>query len=308
MRLIARGPEEALAPGRPVPLQQLLAQVRRIEIRARRLVNEGLAGEYLSVFKGRGMEFHEVREYQPGDDIRSIDWNVTARMGHPFVKRYVEERELTVLFVVDGSGSQFFGTGPKTKGELGAEVAALIAFAAIKNNDRVGLMVFTDRIEMYIPPAKGSRHVLRIVRELLSFRSSSRGTDISAALQAAGRLLRRRAVVFLISDFRDRDFHSPLSIAGRRHDLVALRISDPREGDLPDCGLIEMADPETGRRVLVDTSSEQVRSSVARVENERTASLEKLFRRAGVDQVVLSTDRPYDRPLVIYFRKRARRV
>jgi len=289
-------------------LRQLLKRVRRIEIRARRLVNEGMAGEYLSVFKGRGVEFSEVREYQPGDDVRSIDWNVTSRMGHPYVKRYVEERELTVLFAVDGSGSELFGTSERSKGELAAEASALIAFSAIRNNDRVGLLLFTDRIETYVPPAKGTRHVLRIVRELLGFRPVSPDTDIGAALEAVGRLLRRRAVVFLVSDFRDRDFEGPLRIAARRHDLIALSIADPREEVWPKCGLVEMMDAETGRVALVDTSSLLVRSTIARVEKERIASLERLFRRAGVDHVPLLTDRPCDRPLLLFFRARARRA
>jgi len=292
----------------PPTTSELLRKVRRIEIRARRLVNEGMAGEYLSVFKGRGMEFAEVRDYQPGDDVRSIDWNVTSRMGHPYVKRYVEERELTVLLAVDGSGSGHFGTANRTKVDLGAEISALIAFSAIRNNDRVGLLIFTDRIERYILPAKGPRHVLRIVRELLGFRPQSTGTDLSAALEAVGHLLRRRAVVFLVSDFRDRGFEAPLRIAARRHDLIALRIDDPREGDLPPIGLIELLDAETGRTMLVDSSSPAVRSLVARAERERISSLEGLLRRAGVDQVALRTDRPYERPLLRFFRERARRM
>src|SRR5262249_13520399 len=198
-----------------------LRKVRRIEIAARRKVNEGMAGQYLSVFKGRGVEFSEVREYQPGDDIRSIDWNVSARMGHPFVKLNVEERELTVLLAVDVSGSQAFGSGERLKGELAAEVCALVAFSAIRNNDRVGLLLYTDRVERYIPPARGSAHGLWILRELLAFRPGSRLTGLSAALEAIGRLLRRRAVVFLLSDFRDRGFEQPLRIAARRHDVIA---------------------------------------------------------------------------------------
>ena len=289
-------------------LRAILKKVRRIEITARRKVNEGMAGQYHSVFKGRGVEFLEVRDYQPGDDVRSIDWNVSARMGHPYVKLNVEERELTVLLAVDVSGSQAFGTGRQMKSELAAEVCALVAFSAIRNNDRVGLMLFSDQVERYIPPARGSAHGLWIIREMLAFRPASRRTGLAAALEAVGRLLRRRAVVFLVSDFRDRGFDRSLRIAARRHDLIALSVSDPREGDWPDCGLVEMEDAESGRRFLVDSSSPAVRALVARMEAERQSELKQMFRRAGVDHVPLRTDEPYEKPLLAFFHQRARRM
>jgi uncharacterized protein (DUF58 family) len=289
-------------------LQGILRRVRRIEIRARRLVDEGFAGEYLSVFKGRGMEFSEVRDYQPGDDVRTIDWNVTARMGHPYIKRYVEERELTVLLAVDVSASELFGTAPQTKAELQAEVSALIAFAAIQNNDRVGLLLFTDRIERYVPPAKGPRHALRIVRELLGCEPVSPRTSISTALQTVGRLLPRRAVIFLVSDFRDEGFEKSLRITARRHDLIAVRVGDPREERLPDCGVVRVVGAESGEDFLLDTSSRTVRESVGRYERERMRRLASLFRAAGVDQICLSTDRSYERPLLRFFRERAERA
>ncbi|HXI01740.1 MAG TPA: DUF58 domain-containing protein, partial [Candidatus Saccharimonadales bacterium] len=225
---------------------EVLKTVRRIEIRTRRLVQESMAGEYHSVFRGRGMEFSEVREYQVGDDVRSIDWNVSARMGHPFVKKFVEERELTVFLVVDVSGSKRFGSAARTKGELAAEVGALLAFSAIKNNDRVGAILFTGEVERYIPPKKGRSHVLRVIREILSFEPVDSRTSISAALEYAARVLRRHCVLFLISDFLDTGFERPLAIASRKYDMACIAIEDRREEEIPAVGLVELEDAETG--------------------------------------------------------------
>lgn len=287
---------------------EVLRTVRRIEIRTRRLVQESMAGEYHSVFRGRGMEFSEVREYQLGDDVRSIDWNVSARMGHPFVKKFVEERELTVFLAVDVSGSKQFGSTGRTKGELAAEVSALLAFSAIKNNDRVGAILFTGGVEKYIPPKKGRSHVLRVIREILGYVPQDAGTSISAALEFAGRVLRRHCVLFLISDFLDTGFEKSLAIAGRKYDMVGICIEDPREADLPSVGLVEMEDAETGRTTLLDTSDSTLRREAARRARERRSRLESTLRRADVDLVRLSTTEPYDLPLVRYFEERARRI
>ena len=287
---------------------EILRAVRRIEIRTRRLVQESMAGEYHSVFRGRGMEFSEVREYQPGDDVRTIDWNVSARMGHPYVKKFVEERELTVFLAVDVSGSKEFGSVARTKGELAAEVAALLAFSAIKNNDRVGALLFTGRVERYIPPKKGRTHVLRVIREVLSFEPQDRRTDIAAALEYAARVLRRHCVLFLISDFLDKGYQRPLGIAARKYDMIAVSIEDPREESLPAVGLLEVEDAETGATRILDTSDPALRLEPARRAARRRDDLAKVLRTAGVDLVRLSTDRPYDLPLVRYFEERARRV
>ena len=246
--------------------KELVKKIRYIQIYTSKAVNDVLAGEYHSVFKGQGMEFDEVRAYQPGDDIRTIDWNVTARTGHPYVKRYVEEREITVFFLVDLSASGSFGSREKLKNEIAAEFCALLAFSAIKNNDKVGLIVFTDVIELFIPPAKGTSHVLRLIRELLYFDPGKKreraGTDIALALDYLGRVLHKRGVVFLVSDFLDQDFEKPLGVLARRHDLIGVTVSDPRESALPDVGLLEIQDAETGATVLVDTGSREVRTQV----------------------------------------------
>jgi uncharacterized protein (DUF58 family) len=294
-------------PGRGVP-PEVLRAVRRIEIRTRRLVKESMAGEYHSVFRGRGMEFSEVREYQIGDDVRSIDWNVSARMGHPFVKKYVEERELTVFLVVDVSGSKEFGSVARTKGDLAAEVAALLAFSAIKNNDRVGAIFFTGRVEKYIPPTKGRTHVLRVIREILSFDPVDRGTSIRAALEYAARVLRRHCVLFLISDFLDAGYEKPLRIAARKYDLVAIAVEDPREEEIPAVGLVELEDAETGERRIVDTSDRSLPALAKAAAAARRAALAKTLASCGVDLVRLSTGRPYDVPLIRYFEERARRA
>jgi uncharacterized protein (DUF58 family) len=287
---------------------EILKKVRRIEIRTSRLVNESLAGEYHSVFKGRGMEFSEVREYQFGDDIRTIDWNVTSRMGHPFVKKHVEERELTVLLLVDVSGSGEFGTRRQFKREIQAEVCALLAFSAIQNNDRVGFMAFSDRIETFLRPRKGKDHVLRVIREVLYFKPQGRTTDIALALEHMMRTVTKRSVVFVVSDFLGADFARPLRVAARKHDLIAITVTDPREEELPAVGLIELEDAESGDRVVTDTRDRRTRDAFRRWATERRAQRQALFRSIGVDALELHTDRPYDVPLVRFFHLRARRM
>ena len=287
---------------------EILKKVRRIEIRTNRLVNESLAGEYHSVFKGRGMEFSEVREYQFGDDIRTIDWNVTSRMGHPYVKRYVEERELTVILLVDFSASGEFGSHRQFKREIAAEICALLAFSAIKNNDRVGLIAFTDRIETFLRPRKGKDHVLRVIREVLYFRPRGRRTDIGMALQTLSRTITKRSVVFLVSDFLGEGYEQPLRVVARKHDLIAIAMTDPREEDLPPLGLVDLEDAETGERVVVDTSDRRTRRFLKEWARERRAKREALFRSVGVDALELFTDRSYDVPLVRFFHRRAKRV
>jgi uncharacterized protein (DUF58 family) len=287
---------------------EILRKVRRIEIRTNRLVNESLAGEYHSVFKGRGMEFSEVREYQFGDDIRTIDWNVTSRMGHPFVKKHVEERELTVILLVDFSASGEFGTRRQFKREIEAELCALLAFSAIKNSDRVGLIAFTDRIEKYLRPKKGKDHVLRVIREVLYFRPRGRATDVGQALRYMSRTITKRSVVFVVSDFLATGFEQPMRVAARKHDLIAITVTDPREDDLPPIGLMELEDAETGERVLVNASHRPTRERYRAWAAARRAARETLFRSVGVDSLELFTDRPYDVPLVRFFHRRARRM
>ncbi|MBI4169645.1 MAG: DUF58 domain-containing protein [Acidobacteria bacterium] len=287
---------------------EILKKVRRIEIRTNRLVNESLAGEYHSVFKGRGMEFAEVREYQVGDDIRTIDWNVTSRMGHPYVKKHVEERELTVILLVDFSASEEFGTRRQFKREIEAELCALLAFSAIKNNDRVGLLAFTDRIEKFLPPKKGKDHVLRVIREVLYFRPRGRTTDLGQALQHMYRAITKRSVVFIVSDFLAEGFEQPLRVAARKHDLIAITVTDPREEDLPPIGLLHLEDAETGDRVFVDTSDRRTRERFRAWAAARRAAREALFRSVGIDALELFTDRAYDVPLVRFFHRRARRM
>ncbi|MFH1502632.1 MAG: DUF58 domain-containing protein [Candidatus Eisenbacteria bacterium] len=287
--------------------REIIRKIRRIEIRTKRLVNDVFSGEYQSVFKGRGMEFSEVREYLPGDDVRSIDWNVTARTGHPFVKKFEEERELTIMFLVDASASGAFGTISRTKAELTAELAALLSFSATRNNDRVGLIIFTDRIEKVVPPRKGRTHVLRVVREILFFRPEGRGTDIPLALDYLTGVVKRHAVVFLVSDFLTSGYESRLAVANRRYDLIAIEVSDPRESELPRLGLVEMEDPETGERLAVDTGSRAFVERFADVARKATEERERIFRRLGVDSVKVSTARPYVEPLEKFFRARARR-
>jgi len=288
--------------------REILRKVRRIEIRTRKLVNESLAGGYHSVFKGQGMEFSEVREYQFGDDVRSIDWNVTSRMGHPFVKKYKEERELTVVLVVDVSASGTFGSAPQVKADVMAEICALLAFSAIRNNDRVGLILFTDRVEKFVPPAKGQRHVLRVIREILFHRPVGKGTDLNGALEYLGRVIRRRAVVFLVSDFLTKDFERSLRLVNRVHDLVALSVRDPRESELPAVGMVALEDAETGRVQVVDTGVPRLRQAFKEAALEGQQQLRDLFRRLGIDTVELANGEPYDVPLVRFFEERARRA
>jgi uncharacterized protein (DUF58 family) len=287
---------------------EILKKVRRIEIRTNRLVNESLAGEYHSVFKGRGMEFSEVREYQFGDDIRTIDWNVTSRMGHPYVKKYVEERELTVILLVDFSASGQFGTRRQFKREIEAEICAILAFSAIKNSDRVGLIAFTDQIEKFLRPRKGKDHVLRVIREVLYFQPQGRATDLGMALQYMYKTITKRSVVFVISDFMSGDYSQPLRVAARKHDLIAITVTDPREEEIPPVGLVELEDAESGQSMLIDSSDRHTREMFRRWAQERRASREALFRAVGVDALELHTDRPYDVPLVRFFHRRARRM
>ncbi len=287
--------------------RDVLKQVRRIEITTRGLVNDVFSGEYHSVFKGRGMNFAEVREYQFGDDVRSIDWNVTARVGSPYVKVFDEERELTVMLVVDVSASGDFGTIGRMKGEMAVELCALLAFAAIKNNDKVGLIVFSDRIEKFVPPRKGRRHVLRVLRELLYLKPEGRGTDVGLALEYLSRVTRRRSVVFLVSDFMSPDYQRPLTVAGRRHDLVAIRVSDRRERELPPIGYVELEDAETGDHLLVNTSDLDFRAKMAAAASQAHALREKMFRSTKVDCIDVETGRSYFEPLITFFRQRAKR-
>lgn len=300
-----------LAPDHEPVSREVLRQVRRIELRTRGAVDSRFSGEYQSVFKGQGLEFVEVREYLPGDDVRTIDWNVSARTGKPHVKRYVEERELTVLLLVDLSASMRFGTVERFKSELVAEVAAVLAMSAIRNNDRVGLLVFTDRVELFLPPRKGRRHVLRLIRDLLSFEPAGRGSAAPAALEYALRVLRARSVLFLFSDFRFGEgwggFERALRTATRRHDVVAVRLADRREEVLPDLGLLRVADPETGEAVVLDTARVEVREAYARQAREERERAVRLFRRLAVDEIELRTGARYTPALLAFFRRRETR-
>lgn len=287
--------------------EELAKKIRILQITTRKVVNDVLAGEYGSVFRGRGMEFDEVREYMPGDDVRTIDWNVTARTGHPYVKRFVEERELTVIFLVDLSASGAFGSVKKLKNEIAAELCALLAFSAVKNNDKVGLVVFTDQVEMFIPPKKGTTHVLRVIRELLNFRPRKAKTDIINALDYLGKVTTKRSVVFLVSDFQAEGFEKSMRVISKRHDLIAVTVVDPREVRLPNVGLIELEDAETGELVLVDTGSAAVRSSYERLGREQSKRFRELFASMDVDQIEVMTDRDYVPKLVSFFRVRERR-
>jgi len=289
--------------------KELIKKIRRIEIRTNRLVNDVLGGEYHSVFKGRGMEFDEVREYQIGDDVRTIDWNVTARTGIPHVKRFVEERELTVILLVDASSSSQFGTTTRMKGEMIAELCALLAFSAIKNNDRVGLIIFTEEIELYVPPKKGKSHVLRLIRDLLYFKAKGKGTDISSALEFLQRVQKRKAVVFLVSDFMtDEEYRKPLAIANQRHDVISVSVADPRELDIPPIGILELEDAETGEEIVIDTSDPDVRemfADYARIEGEER---QKVFRSLSVDSIDVNTGSDYVLPLINFFKRRAKEM
>jgi len=289
---------------------EIFKKIRQIEIRTRRLANDSLAGEYHAVFKGQGMEFDEVRLYQPGDEIRTIDWNVTARMGDTYVKRYVEERELTVLFVVDGSASEDFGSVDRFKRDLAAELTAVLAFAATNNNDKVGLLIFTDEIELYIPPRKGRKHVLRIVRELLAFKPKSRGTNIKLALDSVNRLLKRRSIVFLVSDFiaEPEAYAKPLAVTNRYHDLIAIMLYDPLELDMANVGLVALEDAESGQVTWVDTNHRSWRENFGQQVETLARRTYQTLRRARVDRVVVTTATDYVTPLAAFFRKRSQKM
>ena len=288
--------------------KELLKKVRRIEIRTRHTVNDVFAGSYHSVFKGRGMEFNEVREYIPGDDIRAIDWNVTARSGVAHIKKFVEEREMTVMLMVDISASNDFGSTPQLKRDLAAEVAAMLAFSATRNNDRIGLILFSDQVEKHVPPRKGSAHILRIVQEVLTHQPQSTGTDARPALDFLNHTHPRKVVTFLISDFIfPVDCEKPLKITARRHDLIAIAIVDPRERAWPNAGLIEWADPETGKSVLVDTSSTAVRSTLLLAQEKRNEQLHTKLRKIGIDIIELLAGDPYEKAFIKFFKQRSSR-
>jgi uncharacterized protein (DUF58 family) len=272
------------------------------------MVTDALAGEYHSIFKGRGMEFSEVREYQVGDDIRTIDWNVTSRTGTLHVKKFTEERELTVLLVLDASGSADFGTRSRFKRELAAEMGALLAFSAIRNNDRVGALVFTDDVEMYVPPRKGRSHVLRVIRDLLYFEPRGRGTNLARACEYLNRITRKRAVVFVLSDFFDTGFEKSLRVAAKKHDLISIFISDPAEKEIASVGLLELEDAESGRRLLVDTSDRKAMAAYHRSSLERGRTTREGLASMGIDVIDVETGTPYDRPLLRFFRMRSRRL
>jgi uncharacterized protein (DUF58 family) len=291
--------------------KEVLKKVRQIEIRTNREVTDVLGGQYHSVFKGRGMEFEEVREYLPGDEVRSIDWNVTARFGHPFIKKFKEERELTVMLVVDVSASGQFGSVRQTKNELAAELAAVLAFSAIRNNDKVGLIMFTDQIEKYVPPKKGRGHVLRVIREILAFQPRGRGTNLEQALDYLSHVQTRRAVTFVLSDFQVNDeelVRKKLRVASKRHDVIALSLRDPREEELPAVGLVELRDAETGERALVDTFDRKVREQFALKSQLRIEALRRLLRTASVDHVEIRCEADYMLPLIKFFNMRERRI
>jgi uncharacterized protein (DUF58 family) len=286
--------------------RELAKKIRYLQIFTSKAVNDSLAGEYESVFKGRGMEFEEVRQYQPGDEVRDIDWNVTARMGEPYVKRFREERELTVMFLVDLSASGAFGSTDMLKNDVAAEICALMAFAAIKNNDKVGLIVFTDCIELFIPPGKGLSHVLRIIREILGFKPRQTRTNIAEALDYFGRVQRKRCVAFVVSDFLGEGYEKPMQVLGRRHDLIAVSVTDPREVSLPNVGLIELEDAETGEIILLDTGSAKVRGAYESLGDERSEKLRETFRAMGVDHIETLTHEDYVHTLAAFFKKRER--
>jgi uncharacterized protein (DUF58 family) len=294
---------------RPVRISpEIMKQVKRVDLKTRGLVDALFSGEYRSVFKGQGMEFAEVREYTPGDEVRAIDWNVTARMNRPFVKRYVEERELTVVLALDISGSESFGTVSRFKSEMMTEFAAIIALAAVRNNDRVGLIFFTDRVEHVVPPRKGKRHVLRIVRDLLAFEPKGTETDLQPALQYMQRTLRQHTVIFLVSDFQADGYEHALKVLGRRHDIVAVTLNDPAERDLPNVGLARMRDPETGQFLEVDTTDRRVRAAYADHIAAELAARQRVLRRSGVDEVELTTEGTVIDPLLKFFRARETRA
>jgi uncharacterized protein (DUF58 family) len=287
--------------------KELLKQVRQIEIRTKGLVNHLFSGEYHSVFKGRGMEFSEVREYQYGDDVRNIDWNVTARFGHPYIKVFEEERELTVMLMVDISGSLMFGSVSKTKQRVAAELSAILAFSALKNNDKVGLILFTDKIEKFVPPRKGNIHVLRIIREVLSFEPEGNATDIKAALEFMNNAIKKRSIIFLLSDFLDEDYEKILRVVGKKNDLIGVVLDDRRENEIPPIGLIKFTDAETGEERWIDTSNKRVRSTMQLARKEAVAKRNTMFLTSRLDRIHVQTGLDYIKPLVQFFRMREKR-
>ncbi len=287
--------------------KEVIKKIRQIEIRTKKLVNELFSGEYHSTFKGQGMEFEEVRQYEPGDDVRLIDWNVTARMGLPYIKKFREERELSVVLLIDASSSGRFGTRDRFKNETAAELGALLAFSAIKNNDKVGLIIFTDRIEKFVPPKKGRAHVLRIIREIIYFKPQGKGTNIAAALEYFNKVIRRKSVVFLVSDFLSEGFSKPLQIANNKHDIIAIKVSDPRESIFDDVGLIELEDAETGEVLIIDTGSKEFRREFAARASEDVAELKKGLRSINLDFINIRTDQSYIVPLINFFKMREKR-
>ena len=304
------GPEARAAASRRavrVP-PEILRQVKLIELRTRGLVNSVFSGEYRSVFKGQGMEFAEVREYQPGDEVRTIDWNVTARMRRPYVKRYIEERELTVMLAVDLSGSERFGTVRRFKSELATELAAVLAMSAVRNNDRVGALLFTDRVEHVVPPRKGRRHALRLLRDILVYEPEGAGTDLAGAMEYLSKMLSHHAIVFLISDFVATGIEHPLKVLARQHDVVAVTITDPSELELPDLGLARLIDPETGATLDIDTSNPAVREQYARTVTSEADGRRRLLRRLAIDEIPVQTDAGYIQPLLRFFRMRETRA
>ena len=289
-------------------IKELMAKVGKIRILTSKLIDDQLSGDYHSTFKGQGVEFDEVRPYIPGDDVRTIDWNVTARTGQPFIKRFSEERELTVVFLVDVSGSQTYGSVSRSKAELAAEVTALLALTAIKNQDKIGLVLFSDRIVKYIPPRKGRQPVMRIVREVLAAEDDAvGGTDVAGAIRFLNGVQKRKCVVFLVSDFQDSGYEKLLRVVARRHDVVCVSVSDPAERCLPDAGLAELEDPETGELVLVDTSDRRVRDAFAEKAAQEEEALLRFFNRSGIDHMELSTDKPYINAVRALFQRRARK-
>jgi uncharacterized protein (DUF58 family) len=287
---------------------EVLRQVKLLELQTRGMVNSLFTGEYRSVFKGQGMEFAEVREYQAGDEVRSIDWNVTARMSRPFVKRYIEERELTVMLAVDLSGSERFGTRGRFKSELASELAAVLAMSAIRNNDRVGAVLFTDRIEHVVPPRKGRRHALRLMRDLLVWEPLGSKTDLPAALEYTMKMLAHKSIIFVVSDFQAENLEHPLKLLAQRHDVVAVTVDDPSEQVLPDIGLARFVDPETGATIDIDTSDPQVRAQFAATVEEEIASRRRLLRRLAIDEIPVHTDGSVVEPLIRFFRARETRA
>ena len=287
--------------------KEILKKIRRIEIRTKKLVNDLFSGEYHSTFKGQGMEFEEVRQYEPGDEIRLIDWNVTARTGYPHIKKFKEERELSVVMLFDASSSGRFGTRDRFKSETAAELCALLAFSAIKNNDKVGLIIFTDKIEKFIPPQKGRGHVLRLIREILYFKPEGIATDIGAALEYFSRVIKRKSVVFLVSDFLSENFIKPIQIANNKHDVIAIKVTDPRETSFDNVGLIELEDAETGEVVMIDTGSREFRREFSARAEEDNLGLKKAFKLINLDFINIRTDESYIVPLINFFKMRERR-